>query len=174
MWETPTRRLTFQQQSRLHCDQFRQFTTLLNLGSLLPLSGASTAHTYNQSAQSICKLAKYKNRPFVPAPLRLQVFQSVHELSHPGTKATTKLVTQRFVWPGVQKDWRTWARACQACQRSKVSRHTVTPVGDFTLPAARFQHIHIDSVGPLTTSEGSTYCLTAVDRFTHRPEAITA
>jgi hypothetical protein len=75
--------------------------------------------------------------------------QSVHDLSHPGTRATAKLVAQRFVWPGVQKDCCTWARACQACQRSKVSRHTVTPVGDFTLPAARFLHIHIDLVGTL-------------------------
>jgi cleavage and polyadenylation specificity factor subunit 1 len=40
------------------------------------------------------------------------------------------------------------------------------------LPAARFLHIHTDLVGPLPTSAGYTYCLTAVDRFTHWPEAI--
>jgi hypothetical protein len=28
---------------------------------------------------------------------------------------------QRCVWPGVQKYCRTWARACQSCQRSKIS-----------------------------------------------------
>jgi hypothetical protein len=50
--------------------------------------------------------------------LRLQVFQSVHDLSHQGTKATAKLVAQRFVWPGMQKDCHTWARVCQACQSS--------------------------------------------------------
>jgi hypothetical protein len=111
-------------------------------------------------------------RPYDPAPLLLKVFRSVHELSHPGTKAIARLVAQRFVWPGIQKDCRTWARACQACQRSKISRHTVTPVGDFTLPAARFLHIHIDLVGPLPTSAGYTYCLTAGDRFTRWPEAI--
>jgi hypothetical protein len=72
----------------------------------------------------------------------------------------------------MQKDCRTWARVRQSCQRSKVSRYTVTPVGDFTLPAARFLHIHIDLVGPLPTSAGYTYCLTAVDRFTRWPEAI--
>jgi transposase InsO family protein len=92
-------------------------------------------------------------------------------MSHPGTKATARLVV-RFVWPGIQKDCRTWARGCQACQRSKVSRHTVTPVGDFTLPAARFLHVHADLVGPLPTSAGYRYCLTAVDRFTRWPEAI--
>jgi hypothetical protein len=98
-----------------------------------------------------------KPQPYVPASLRLQVFQSIHNLSHPGTKATAKLVAQRFMWPGMQKDCRTWARVCQACQRSKVSRHTVTPVGDFMLPAARFLHIHIDLVGPLPTPAGYTY-----------------
>jgi cleavage and polyadenylation specificity factor subunit 1 len=45
-------------------------------------------------------------------------------------------------------------------------------VGDFTLPAARFLHIHIDLVGPPPTSAGYTYCLTAVGRFTRWPEAI--
>jgi cleavage and polyadenylation specificity factor subunit 1 len=74
------------------------------------------------------------------------------------------------VWPAIRKDCRTWARACQHCQRSKVSRHIITPVGDFTLPPARFLHIHIDLVGPLPSSEGFHYCLTAIDRFTRWPE----
>jgi hypothetical protein len=67
-------------------------------------------------------------------------------ICHPGTKATAKVVAQRFVWPGMQKNCRAWARVCQACQRSKVSRHTVTPVRDFTLPAACLLHVHIDLV----------------------------
>jgi transposase InsO family protein len=119
-----------------------------------------------------CDASTGKPRPHIPAPLWLKFFQSVHELSQPGTKATARLVAQHFVWPGVQEDCRAWARACQACQRSKVSHHTVTPVGDFTLPAARFLHVHIDLVGPLPTSAGCTYCLTAVDRFSRWPEAI--
>jgi transposase InsO family protein len=102
----------------------------------------------------------------------LQVFQSVHDMSHPGTKATAKLVAQRFVWPGIQKDCSTSARACQACQRSKVSRHTATSAGDFTLPAARFPHVHIDLISPFPTSTGYTYCLIALGCFTHWPEAI--
>jgi cleavage and polyadenylation specificity factor subunit 1 len=84
---------------------------------------------------------------------------------------TDKLVSQRFVWPAIQKDCRAWARACQPCQRSEVSRHTITPVGNFTLPPARFLHIHIDLVDPLPSSAGFEYCLTAVDRFTRWPEA---
>jgi hypothetical protein len=45
-------------------------------------------------------------------------------------------------------------------------------VGDFTATAARFLHVHLELVGPLPTSAGYTYCLTAVDRFTHWPEAV--
>jgi hypothetical protein len=119
-----------------------------------------------------CDTSTGKPRQYVPAPLRIQIFQSIHTLSHPGAKASAKLVAQRFAWPGVQKDYRTWARACQACQHSKVSRHTITPLGDFTTPTARFMHIHLDLVGPLPTSAGYTYCLTAVARFTRWPEAI--
>ena len=85
---------------------------------------------------------------------------------------TAKLISQRYVWPGVQKDCRTWARACHSCQRSKISRHITTPLGNFALPTSRFQHVHIDIVGPLPTSDGFRYCLTAVDRFTRWPEAI--
>lgn len=66
----------------------------------------------------------------------------------------------------------TWARACIHCQKSKVTRHNNTPVGSFAYPTQRFQHIHMDLVGPLPTSTGHKYCLTIVDRFTRWPEAI--
>jgi cleavage and polyadenylation specificity factor subunit 1 len=138
-------------------------TTALQLEKL-PIPG-TTVSIY-------CDTSAGRPRPYVPAPLRLQAFQSVHDLSHPGTKATAKLVAQRFVWPGMWKDCHTWACACQPCQRSKVSCDTVTPLGNFTSPAARFLHVHIELVGPLPTSAGYIYCLTAVDRFTRWPEVI--
>jgi hypothetical protein len=71
-------------------------------------------HIPGTTVSIYCDTSAGKPRPYIPAPLRLQVFQSVHNLSHPGTKATAKLVAQRFMWPGIQKDCRTWARACQA------------------------------------------------------------
>jgi transposase InsO family protein len=45
-------------------------------------------------------------------------------------------------------------------------------LGNFTPPTARFLHIKTDFVGPLLTSTGNTYCLTAADHFTHWPEVI--
>jgi cleavage and polyadenylation specificity factor subunit 1 len=113
-----------------------------------PISGTTVCIYCNTSAR--------KSRLYIPRRLRLQLFQSVHNLSCPGSKPTARLVAQHFVWPGIQKDCRTWAQACQACQRSKVSRHTVTPVGDFMMPAACFLHVQIDLVRPLPTSAGYT------------------
>jgi cleavage and polyadenylation specificity factor subunit 1 len=65
-----------------------------------------------------------------------------------------------------------WSKTCIACQTSKVHRHNVAPIGSFSENASRFEHIHLDLVGPLPVSVGHTYLLTCVDRFTRWPEAI--
>ena len=63
----------------------------------------------------------------VPAGMRHEVFDLVHGLSHPGTKATVKIMTSRFVWHGIAKEVREWARACIGCQTAKVHRHHRAP-----------------------------------------------
>ena len=72
----------------------------------------------------------------------------------------------------MNKDVRQWAQSCLQCQKAKVHRHTVTPLGTFTTPDARFDHVHLDIVGPLPVSKGNIYLLTCVDRFTRWPEAL--
>jgi hypothetical protein len=63
-----------------------------------------------------CDTVAGKHRPYIPTPLRLLLFQSFHDLSHPGTKATEKLVAQSFVLPGIQKDCRTSGVLMRMCQ----------------------------------------------------------
>ena len=111
-------------------------------------------------------------RPFVPLSFRRIVFNTLHSLLHPGIRATQRLVTGRFVWPNVNADTRSWTRNCLSCQRAKVQRHTITPLSTFLPPGIRFDHVHIDLVGPLPPSKGHTYLLTMVDRFTRWPEAV--
>lgn len=111
-------------------------------------------------------------RPFVTKPFRKRVFNSLHGLSHPGVKATAKLVMQRYVWPGIPKECRIWAQTRIQCQKAKITRHNKTPPGIFQVPTRRFEHIHIDIVGPLPTSKGCKYCLTIINRYTRWPEAI--
>lgn len=110
-------------------------------------------------------------RPYVPKPLRRAIFNSLHGLSHPGVRATQKLITSRFVWPSMNKDCREWARHCIPCQKSKISRHTTSPIQNFVNPNSRFEHVHMDIVGPLPSSQGFKYVLTCIDRFSRWPEA---
>lgn len=119
-----------------------------------------------------CDTSLGQPRPFVTPQLRRQIFDTLHRLHHPGCAATVRLVKQRFVWPGIRKDCREWARQCLKCQQSKVSRHTKSPLSSFHTPSSRFSHIHLDIVGPLPMSSDYRYCLTVIDRFTRWPEAI--
>ncbi|UYV66171.1 hypothetical protein LAZ67_4000575 [Cordylochernes scorpioides] len=111
-------------------------------------------------------------KPFVPASCHRIIFSAYHNLSHPGVRATTRIVTAHYVWPAVKKDCALWTRACHRCQVSKTARHTRTPLQSFSPPDGRFSHVHIDLVGPLPPSENYRYIFTCVDRFTRWPEAL--
>ncbi|CAH8613718.1 unnamed protein product [Schistosoma haematobium] len=114
----------------------------------------------------MCDTSTGNNRPFVPHACRRKIFQHLHGLSHPGIRATTKLITERFVWPKINSDVKRWTRNCLQCQRSKTQKHTYSPIGKFPIPDKRFQHVHLDLVGPLPPSNSFTHILTAIDRFT--------
>ncbi|GFX03237.1 retrovirus-related Pol polyprotein from transposon 412 [Trichonephila clavipes] len=120
----------------------------------------------------ICDTSTGTPRPFVPTTFRKLIFEHLHNPSHPGIAATTKLICSRYVWPCMKKQIKTWVRGCDKCQRSKVQRHTKSPLGTFSTPDARFSHIHIDIVGPLPPSDGFQYLLTMIDRFSRWPEAV--
>lgn len=126
----------------------------------------------NTVGKVLCEVSTGNVRPYLPIKFRKKAFDSIHNLSHPGTRTTRKLVKQRFFWPGMNKDINNWTKSCLPCQKSKISRHTVSNLVDFP-PCTRFEHIHTDIVGPLPTSrDGYRYCVTIMDRFTRWPEAI--
>ena len=125
----------------------------------------------NSSETILCDMSTGVPRPFIPTKFRRILFDALHSLSHPGIRATRRLMTARYVWPDINKNVTLWARTCQQCQRSKVQRHTKTSLSTFSNPDARFDHVHIDIVGPLPSSGGYSYLLTCVDRYTRWPEA---
>ena len=84
----------------------------------------------------------------MPPTFRRQVFDALHSLSHPGIRVTE--VCQ-------------WTCQCIQFQRNKVHRHTVAPLPTFNAPDAQFDHIHIDIVGLLPSSNGYSYLLTCID-----------
>ncbi|KAL1448593.1 hypothetical protein WDU94_009822 [Cyamophila willieti] len=123
------------------------------------------------NASIFCDVATEFVRPFITEPFRRAAFDVVHQLSHPGSNATAKLLKQKFVWPSIDKDCRTWTRHCIQCQRSKVTRHVNAPLGTFLTPSRRFDHVHLDLI-IMPHSKGYRYCLTCIDRFTRWPEVI--
>ena len=112
----------------------------------------------------ICDVSNGPARPFVPYSWRRRIFDTMHGLGHPGVERTRQTIAEKFVWPTLRQDVTKWARECLHCQRAKVIKHVVPPIGDFEVPQKRFEHLNLDLV-TLTPSNGFKYLLTIVDRF---------
>lgn len=119
-----------------------------------------------------CDVSKGVSRPILPKEFGKQVFHNLHSLSHPGIRATRKLITKKFYWTSMNKDINEWTRSCLECQRCKVNKHTKSEFGKFPPTTSRFAVVHMDIVGPLPPSEDYVYLLTCLDRFSRWPEAI--
>ncbi|GFV21017.1 hypothetical protein TNCV_2280601 [Trichonephila clavipes] len=146
----------------------QELHTLIASGTSLELKKVTFP---NSSTEIMCDLSTGTARPYIPKQHRQDVFSAMHNLSHPGIRRSVHLMKQRFVWPSISADVAKWARHCLACQKSKIHRHTRSPLSSFQEPSQRFDHVHLDLIGPLPPSNGYTYCLTIIDRFSKWPEA---
>ena len=111
-------------------------------------------------------------RPLVPEGLRRRVFDSIHGLGHPGMRASRRLISSRYCWTGLAKNVTQWTRECVSCQQAKITRHVSLPPATFLIPSRRFQHLHVDLVGPLPPSQGKTFVFTMIDRTSRWAEAV--
>ncbi|BES97092.1 multicellular organismal development [Nesidiocoris tenuis] len=125
-----------------------------------------------EGSELLCDISTDRARPFVPELYRYSIFRQFHSISHAGTRATSAMISDRFVWPRMRIDIARWVRQCHSCQLAKVQRHEKSPLVKFLLPDERFSHVHVDVVGPLPPSRGATYLLTCTDRFTRWIEAL--
>ena len=100
------------------------------------------------------------------------VFSHLHAVSHPGIRASRRLVSSRFVWPGLSTEVASWAKARLSCQQNKIQKYIHTPVEKIPVPGRRFSHVHLDLVGPLPNSQGFTYVPTMIDRTSRWPEVV--
>ncbi|GFU74293.1 transposon Tf2-6 polyprotein [Trichonephila clavipes] len=146
----------------------QELQTLIASGTSLELKKVTFP---NSSTEIMCDLSTGTARSYIPKQHRQDVFSAMHNLSHPGIRRSVHLMKQCFVWPSISSDVAKWARHCLACQKSKIHRHTRSPLSSFQEPSQRFDHVHLDLIGPLPPSNGHTYCLTMIDRFSKWPEA---
>ena len=116
-----------------------------------------------QGVTLICDMSTGHARPIVPTGWRRKLFDLIHGLSHCSIRTTRKLIATKFVWNGLQKQIGIWSKQCIACQSSKIHTHVRAPLQMFNVPQRRFDHIHVDLVGPLPPSDGFTHLLIVVD-----------
>ncbi|KAK7916542.1 hypothetical protein WMY93_012303 [Mugilogobius chulae] len=106
---------------------------------------------------------------FVPDSVRSKVLQWGHNSKltcHPGFNRTLSFLRQRFWWPSMSQDTRSFVSACSVCARSKSSH--LPPAGllhPLPIPSRPWSHIAVDFVTGLPISEGNNTILTIVDRF---------
>ena len=125
------------------------------------------------SKKIICEVSRPNfPRPLIPSIFTKDIIKEFHNLSHPGIKATRDLIAKRCFWFTMKKDIQLFVKSCLKCQIAKINRHTHPPVGRFTGSPGRFEHVHIDVVGPLPVCKSYTHLLTIVDRNTRWMEAI--
>ena len=117
-------------------------------------------------------LAPSPPRPVVPSSMVQKIISSSHALAHAGGNALLRDIGRCFVWYRMAADIKQYARSCVPCQRAKVTRHTKTPIAPLDMPDGRFSALHLDLVGPLPESEGKSYLLTIIDRYSRWLEAI--
>ena len=150
---------------------FKALAAAQDPGELLPSSDLQLQKIPYQGVDVWCDTGGGRRRPLVPLHFRRPNFDALHGLSHPGARPTIKLVSSRYVWPGMRKQVRERCRTCVPCQASKIERHTKTTPTVLPPASRRFGSIHVDLVGPLPDCQGKKYLLTIVDRFSRWPEA---
>lgn len=108
-----------------------------------------------------------QHRLYVPKRSRLYILQLAHDDAtyggHLGIRKTFKKLS-RFYWPRMHLEIESYVKSCSTCQKFKSP--TGLPAGYLhSIPVSGvFEHIHLDIVGPLTTTyEGNRYVITATD-----------
>lgn len=135
-------------------------------------SGAKFLRIDFHGKRLTCDVSKTPPRLYIPTQSRKLVFEHFHKFSHSGAKATASLIKRSFTWPAIDRDVRIFCKSCIPCQKTKIHKHNSAAFESIQSPSERFEHVHIDLVGSLPSSDGYTYVLTCIDRFTRWPEAI--
>ena len=110
----------------------------------------------------------------LPASFRQRVLVLAHDrMQHMGARRVTKLIKQRFTWPGVGKEIVKFCMACPVCQKCDKRRKGKAWMVERPVMSEPFEVIAIDLVGPIKAGKGGcTHLLTAICMATRWPEAI--
>ena len=114
----------------------KEFLELMNCDHSLKIKHVPVAET---NLQLLCdESIPGKLRPLVPAGHRRTIFNNIHNLSHPGIKATTRMISDPYVWRDLKKNVTFWCRNYIQCQKTKVNCHNVTQLQRYPPPSQKF------------------------------------
>ena len=82
------------------------------------------------------------------------------------------MISSRYVFAKMHKIIRARVRCCIGCQKTKVTRHTVSPLQEIQMPTKCFSTVQTDIAGPLPISQGKSFLVVCICRFTTWVEAI--
>ncbi|KZS04739.1 Uncharacterized protein APZ42_032245 [Daphnia magna] len=111
-----------------------------------------------------------KHQLVAPSILPREIIQSCHASAtsgHFGVHKTLARITERFWWPNMSVDVRTYVSSCYFCQMHKRPPGGITgELQPIPIPKKPFSLMGIDHVGPFKlTIRGNRYILVAVDYF---------
>uniref|UniRef100_A0A8C1PHS1 Gypsy retrotransposon integrase-like protein 1 n=1 Tax=Cyprinus carpio TaxID=7962 RepID=A0A8C1PHS1_CYPCA len=109
------------------------------------------------------------DKTYVPEDLRTSLISSAHSsvgTSHPGISKTYSTLQQKYWWPRMQDDVKTFVQGCTLCAITKVPRQLPTgKLVPLPIPHRPWTHVGVDFVTDLPVSDGNTCILIAIDRF---------
>ena len=62
-----------------------------------------------------CDTSTNHPRTWLPDAWRLRCLLPVHNLSRPSGRASLRILSRNFVWPGMARDVKRWTRAFESC-----------------------------------------------------------
>jgi len=127
-----------------------------------PFSRPSSSHTPTPLL--------YRNKIYVPRPLRSTVLALCHDspsAGHKGRESTLKFVRRSYDWPTSSADVRKYVSTCDTCQKVRSHHHnTSAPLQPLPPSTRPWSSITWDHIVPLPLSNGYDAILVIVDRFT--------
>ena len=103
----------------------------------------------------------------------LKLGHSIPLAGHMGRSKTARRILQRFYWPTLFRDVKTYCQNCEDCQKCYNKKPPRAPLIPLPIVEEPFQRVAMDLVGPLPKSRrGNRYILVLSDYATRYPEAI--
>ena len=85
-------------------------------------------------------------RTILPECLRQEAIERLHNHGHYGVKRTRNMVAKYYYWKGLTRDVNKVVRACEECQKNKVTPSQRRDYRHFPV-TSRFKTVHMDIVG---------------------------